>query len=152
MAYSAETVAKSFLELAFQDGQSVDPLKLMKLVYFAHGFYLASAEEPLISENIKAWKYGPVVPSLYHRFKKYGRTAIPFQEAQLIPAEIPQSDEWAREVISTTWNRFKNESGFVLSLKSHAEGSPWEKIWDPSGSISSITIPNDEIKKYFQGE
>ncbi|WP_366513810.1 type II toxin-antitoxin system antitoxin SocA domain-containing protein [Planktotalea sp.] len=44
-------------------------MKLQKLVYIAYGWHLALSGKKLFTEEIEAWKHGPVVPSLYHEFK-----------------------------------------------------------------------------------
>lgn len=59
--YSSFDIAKKILKLAKKDGVSVDTMKLLKLVYITHGWYLGFNEEPLISDEIQAWKYGPVI-------------------------------------------------------------------------------------------
>src|SRR5208282_4587731 len=71
--YPSMAVANWFIE----NLSRVDPLKLQKLVYFAHGWHLALRDQPLIDELVEAWDYGPVVPSLYHQFKRYGNQSIP---------------------------------------------------------------------------
>ena len=51
-------------------------MKLQKLAYFAHGWNLAIRNTPLINESVEAWKFGPVIPSLYHDVKGYGMEPI----------------------------------------------------------------------------
>src|SRR5712691_11530985 len=73
MSYSALTVANTFLDLATQEGKYVTNMKLQKLVYIAHGYYLAyRAGEPLIFEDVKAWQWGPVIVELYEALRQYG--------------------------------------------------------------------------------
>jgi uncharacterized phage-associated protein len=76
MTYSPLAIANYFIELAKKKDKFITPMKLQKLVYFAHGWCLALSDEPLIDEKIEAWKYGPVVTSLYHEFKRYGNDGI----------------------------------------------------------------------------
>ncbi len=40
-------------------------MKLHKLLYYAAGWHLGFTGEPLFDEDIEAWQYGPVVPSIY---------------------------------------------------------------------------------------
>ena len=47
------------------------PLHINKLVFFSHGWNLGILETPLINEDVEAWKYGPIIPSIYYAFKKY---------------------------------------------------------------------------------
>lgn len=73
MPYSAKAVANEFLHLAKDEGRSVTPMQLLKLVYFAYGWYWAFADDRLLDERVQAWKYGPVVPSVYHEFERANR-------------------------------------------------------------------------------
>jgi uncharacterized phage-associated protein len=74
-------VANAFLWLDQQDDEGgVSNLKLQKLVYYAQGFFLAIFDRPLFEDRIEAWTHGPVVPALYHKYKNYGRCAIPLDE------------------------------------------------------------------------
>ena len=57
-------------------GQPVDLLKLVKLVFLAHGWRLGCKGDPLIREQVEAWKYGPIVRSVYDAFKEYGKRRI----------------------------------------------------------------------------
>lgn len=43
-----------------QSGESIDEMKLHKLLYFAQRESLAITNEPLFEGNFEGWKYGPV--------------------------------------------------------------------------------------------
>ena len=47
-------------------------MKVQKLVYFAHGWHLGITKKPLINEQVEAWPYGAVIPSLYDYLKQWG--------------------------------------------------------------------------------
>jgi uncharacterized phage-associated protein len=77
MAYEAKAVANHFLDLAQDSRGTLSPMKIQKLVYFSHGWHLSiNNGRALIDEAVQAWTYGPVIPSLYHEFKKYGNGPI----------------------------------------------------------------------------
>ena len=70
----ALSIANYFIELSQQDGRILRPLKLMKLVYIAHGYMLALLDRSTDGtkrERVEAWQYGPVFPSVYYSFKNY---------------------------------------------------------------------------------
>ena len=70
--YQSLTISNYFIQKLHETGHPVTAMKLIKLVYIAHGWYLALNEgKSLINEAIQAWKYGPVIHSLYHKLKKY---------------------------------------------------------------------------------
>ena len=60
-------VANAILTAARAQGILLTPLQLAKLVYIAHGWWLAHSGQPLSPDEVQAWKYGPLIPALYHR-------------------------------------------------------------------------------------
>jgi uncharacterized phage-associated protein len=63
--YECDLIANELLSLSARDTAPLTVMKLLKLVYIAHGWYLAFADKPLISEKVEAWDYGPVRASAY---------------------------------------------------------------------------------------
>ena len=59
LPYKAITIAYYFLEQGERENIPISPMKLQKLIYFAHGWCLAIRREALIMESVEAWKYGP---------------------------------------------------------------------------------------------
>lgn len=74
--YRSTIVAKEMLKLATGENKTLTPMQLIKLVYLAHCWMLALYSRPLIEEPIEAWKYGPVIPVLYHDIKHYGSNPV----------------------------------------------------------------------------
>lgn len=72
---SALTAANRILQHAGEQGMSLTPLQLMKLTYMSHGWALGILGRPLFNDRVEAWKYGPVIPTLYHKTKEYGSSA-----------------------------------------------------------------------------
>ncbi len=63
MKTNALGVANYLLELAKKQNIDVEPLKLMKLVYIAHGYMLALFNRSALDERfdwVEAWKYGQI--------------------------------------------------------------------------------------------
>ena len=141
--YSALVIASKFIQLGIQKGKPVNPMKLQKMVYFAHGLHLARNNKPLINEEIEAWSYGPVIPSIYHEVKQFGNNEI---EENVLDYRLRNLDSDAEHTINLTWEVTKNMSAVQLSNWSHIDGSPWEKTYD--GEKHKV-IPNEVIKEYF---
>jgi uncharacterized phage-associated protein len=85
MPETAAAVANYFIDKALEEDRELTPMKLIKLIYLAHGWRLGWTQLPLIGEAIKAWKYGPVIESLYQSFKRYGGRQL--DRDALIPGE-----------------------------------------------------------------
>jgi len=66
MSHSSISVAKYLLDNKEEDsGPSFSPMKIIKLVYIAHGWMLGINGLPLMKDPIEAWRYGPVIRELY---------------------------------------------------------------------------------------
>lgn len=57
-------------------GAPIDAMSLQKHLFYAQGFHLAIAHEPLFADEMRAWRNGPVVPAVYHRYKECGAAPI----------------------------------------------------------------------------
>ncbi len=133
-------------------------MKLQKLVYYAHGWYLALHDAPLIEEHVEAWQFGPVVPELYRQFKYYGDAEITRPATELggglkfyeprIENEDDRSSRHALDVIQSVWSAYGDYSATKLSNATHKQGSPWSKTYSPG--CRSVVIPNELIKDYFR--
>lgn len=160
-------VANYFIKRSLETEMSVTPMKLVKLVYIAHGWNLALTDEPLITEGVEAWKYGPVVPEVYHTFKQYGDNSI--TKLEVIPYVV--SSPGASEVLmhefrpplpapesipllNRVWDLYKEFDGLQLSTLTHKKDTPWWKVWyAKTGAIyEGVLIPNDVIKEYYKSK
>lgn len=151
MACSARVVANCLIrEKEIEDGVPPTPMQLLKLVYIAHGWNLAINDRPLISDRIEAWRYGPVIPNLYHDLKEWGNT--PVQE--LLPVPVSGAVNLSREekeVVDEVLNAYGDLSGTQLSNLTHASDTPWHKVYfDEGGQFTDhAPIPNRLIKQHF---
>ncbi|WP_369788350.1 Panacea domain-containing protein [Rouxiella sp. WC2420] len=140
MAYSAIAVANAFIEKAKERRISdLTPMKLQKLVYFAHAWSLAAGNEPLINDQVKAWKFGPVIDSIYQEFKSYGSNNITklgtefFYEddgerlirSRFVAPTVPKTDKMANAIIDTILEVYGDKSAYYLSNLTHEKGSAW---------------------------
>jgi uncharacterized phage-associated protein len=70
-AYTADQIADTIIHLSRERGIEITNLKLQKLLYYAQAWHLAFTGEPLFRDEIEAWVHGPVVPSIFRRFREY---------------------------------------------------------------------------------
>ena len=57
-------------------GEVVTHLQVQKLLYFAQAWHMMVLERPLFEEDMQAWPHGPVVPSVWHEFKRFSWNPI----------------------------------------------------------------------------
>lgn len=120
-------------------------MQLLKLVYLAHGWALGLYGRPLIKDEIQAWRYGPVIPSLYQAVKDYRGGPVLVQ----IPMTQRENVTAAQaSVIEQVYDLYGSKSGPALSRLTHAPGSPWAQVYDPDefGTV----IPDDIIMDHYK--
>jgi uncharacterized phage-associated protein len=137
-------VAEYLLSLASKDNNPLTPMQVLKLAYIAHGWQLGLHGRPLVNEPVEAWQYGPVIPSIYHRYKRYGGSFI-----DECPAEVPDCfDDVEHDVMKQVWSGYGKRSGISLSSLTHEPGTPWYITINQSGRGSVIS--NDLIEDYYR--
>lgn len=165
MPYPAGAIANEFIKVARENGKSLSPLKLQKLVYFAHGWYLGFTGKPLINEPVEAWKFGPVIPSLYHCFKKFGYQAINEcmtegdfwgmsrggHELCIDDNPDQNENELAKRIVKRIWEVYGAFSATQLSNLTHSDGTPWSQTADKDRR-KHATISQDVIRAYFAAQ
>ena len=149
--FSATTIANFFIQKGIEESKPVDQMKVQKLVYFAHGWYLAITNEPLLNEPVEAWRFGPVIPSLYHSLKHSGNQAITCAIKEQEATTLNESDSELFSYLTGIWKLYSPFSGIQLSNMTHEEETPWTKIArEFSDQIpADKVIDNESIKQYF---
>lgn len=146
-------IANYFIKKSLDTGVEVTPMKLLKLTYLAHGWHLGIFGTELIDEAVCAWKYGPVIESVYHRFKEYGSSRILELHSEDGAYPFPcDKDDYV--FLDEVWDAYKNFNGIELSAITHETNSPWDIVWNKQGgcSKSKAVIPNDLIRQYYMGK
>lgn len=129
----ALTVGNSVLERAQQDDKDITPMKLQKLIYCLYKEYYKNTGRALFDERFEAWKYGPVLRSVYDTFKKYGANAIKgFAVATdgsiyVVNQNMSSDFKYAFEKI---WRQYSDFDGIVLSSFTHQSNTAWRKAID----------------------
>lgn len=158
MIYSPASIANAFLSRSFENKAEITPMKIQKLIYIAHGYSLAVRDEPLIDELFEAWKFGPVLESLYQECKKYGYSAITNYlhdygntAIDKTPAPIPNDIE-VNNIIDFVWKTYGCVHPKELSNWTHEKDGPWDKVINSNNGIiyRNEGIDNNIIKEYFK--
>jgi len=161
MPYEAKAIANYFIDLAKRDGRELTPMKLQKLIYFAHGWSLAIYGKPLIDEQVEAWRFGPVISSIYHEFKRFGSQSITdyakgieldkgnILNSRIVVPEVRPDDAETKALLDKIWEIYGGYTAVQLSNATHLPGTPWEKVWGTNGAPRGTDIDQELIKDYF---
>ena len=133
--------------------KDISPIKLQKALYFTFAYWAGmvgkSKKEKFVEEQInlspylfedefQAWTYGPVIPSIYNKYKN-GE----LEKTKEAPKEIC-TDDILRETIDTILYDTFEISDFKLVALSHEDKS-WQTNYDEDEENHNRTIKREEI-------
>jgi len=137
-------VANYFVECS---GYTKTNLQVMKLTYISHGYMLAIHGKPLIEDSVEAWDHGPVIPTIWNEFKRWGSRII--ERVRYNPA-VP-FDKHESDIIDGVFQHYGKYCGYYLSQITHHDGSdfdtPWKQCYQKG---KNRTIPNQTIREYYE--
>ena len=114
-----------------------------------HGARLGSGDlrcTLLVNDYVQAWRYGPVIPSIYYSFRPhgvYGLNPIPLvQESDI--------DDETDNLIAVVYALYEDLSANQLSALTHIKGGPWHTKYEPGKR--GIIIPNEMIAEHFRNK
>ena len=151
--------------LLLSSSTPLTPMHVNKLTYIAHGFTLAMTDRPLISEVVEAWKYGPVIPSLYFALRTfkgndlerlgYCNTPIPpsngdartAMKERLMKDRFSGMSKQELKIIEDVAKAHEGCAGVDLSAMTNQAGTPWERRHVDG---ETVIISNFVIKSYYK--
>lgn len=119
----------------------VDPMRALKLAYYAQAWHATWEGAPLYPERTEAWKHGPVCSEGW-RALNYGASVV----------TRPLSAT-ATAIVDAVLTFYGNMSGWQLRQLSHDE-EPWREArgdlpeWAPSNE--EVTVAS--MRKYYTGK
>ena len=150
--YTPSHIANFFLS---KEGHDMGNLKLNKIVYISLGYSLAILDRDLFQEPVQAWKYGPVIPSLYHEFKHFQLNRInrlseffSYSKGKLQIPTIDNNDKDLNTLLKAVDRNYGKFSPYELIAKTHQQDGPWSEHYE-KGKFG-IEIPRDTIKKFYK--
>ena len=141
---TARSVAKYLIARAAQEGHPLTNMDVLKLLYYAQGWFLSLYDQPLFDEELEAWPDGPVQKAIYGEYKSYG-----YSQIADIP-EVPTLPEPIKDHLNHIVSVFGVCGGPMLRAMTHSE-DPW---LNTRGDLSpdersSRVIQKEDIQDYF---
>lgn len=158
MTYDPRPIANAMLDIAQQLQLPLTNVDINKILYFSHASHLAFFRKPLLRLSFEAWQFGPVMPVIYHQFKKHGRDPITTRatimcaktgadiEADYTVLDI--DDSWLAGMVE----HYGNMSSGALIALSHEQGGAWDLVWNGDNrNRFGMSIPDKLIEQTFLG-
>lgn len=157
--YDVRDIANFVLDDAAERGVKITNLALQKLLYFAHGWFYAMYEQPLIKNKFEAWQHGPVQRIIYDQFKSYKDQPIGDVRATYIdPAngeakyKRPELEPEHADLIRIVLEKYARYTAGQLVSLTHVEDGPWEYVWQQAEEVvfPGMKIPDALILDHFK--
>ncbi|WP_104721381.1 Panacea domain-containing protein [Helicobacter mesocricetorum] len=138
---SALELAKYILKVSDKD---LSNLELQKTLYFTELDYIKEFDEPLISDDFEAWKYGPVAREVYVEYRNYGANSIDKPEKETLSKKLTKEQ---LGIINQSIEKCNKESYWNLVEKSHKKDGAWDRSFkEDKKEIISKELIKEEAK------
>jgi len=144
-----EDVASFFIEAGNNRAENdMTNMRLNKLLYFAQVWNLFETGTPLFADEIQAWKFGPVVPSVYDHFK------VPMCGNDFFISSGYEDYDPTRftseeiTLLTDVDTYYKDFSSSKLVDMTHVEDGPWAQVFSERKRHS--VIENNAIIEYYK--
>lgn len=140
-------VASSMVRHASKD--SLNTLKLQKLVFYSFGWYGHLTGKKLFNEQFFALPMGPVVSPLLSAHSKLDTVSADYLEGYA-KRPLAITDPYAEAVVDAVWLSYGKFSKWDLVEMTHRE-DPWISAWTtrPTGAKRS-DLNSDAVLEHFQ--
>ncbi|MBE6524787.1 MAG: DUF4065 domain-containing protein [Thermoplasmata archaeon] len=139
-SYTAQEVAEYVIERCIIKENRIDNLKLQKILFFVWMDYYKKTGRELFKEQFEAWECGPVVYSVYAKYKS-------FKDQQILPGSKTNLDEKDCTVLAPLIDKYARLKGTDLVRKSHVKNGPWDQVYEYGEK--HILIDKESMKKYI---
>ncbi len=127
-------------------GHDVSNLKLQKLLFLCHAFYLVDTGRPLVRGSFEAWQYGPVHREAYDAFKSFGAKPIT-EDAERFdpvagirrPIALPASRA-VLDVVQKVVQFYGSKSPGELVDLTHAKDGPWDHVVNAAKTSANMAL------------
>ncbi|MGO3878235.1 MAG: Panacea domain-containing protein [Agrococcus casei] len=116
-------------------------MQLQKLLYYSQAWSLAWTGSALFTDEIEAWKDGPVVRQVW---------AAGQHDDFVVPSDGEMLSAHDKAIIDAVYAFYGNQGGAVLSTRTHRE-TPWleARADTPAGGRSTNPISQSTMRRYF---
>jgi uncharacterized phage-associated protein len=154
----ARALSNLLLKETRSRGLQVSNLKLQKLLFLCHAFYLVQTGQPLVRGTFEAWQYGPVHREAYDAFKRFGAGPITEDADKYDPVTgtrtrlAPPTDRRVLDVVQKVVEFYGARSPAELVELTHAQGGPWDHVVKTAATSANLglKITDEIIAKRFK--
>lgn len=140
MLYTAKEIANYIVNKCIDDGCPITTLNLQRMLYLVQKNVINIGRGLAFGDDIEAWGCGPVVPSVYYYYGRYGAMQI----TDLVCApDIMCYDE---EILSCIVEKYEFAKPWDLAKEIVGKDSAWRRNY--TNPYSKPIIPIQDIIAY----
>lgn len=128
-------------KMLYPDREDMTQLRLMKLMYYAQGVFLAVNNEPLFDDKIVHAPLGPMAENLHQEY--YGCTKISGSGNAMGNFKELNSNTRVGVVLNAVYEKFADISTPDIINLTH-EQAPWKE------TESGQELDSDKLREYFK--
>ena len=139
----AEITASNLSKHLIAHCSGISNLKLQKLLYYSQAWMLAIYGKPLFDDRIEAWVHGPVVPSVFRKYRDFKWSPLTTE----VKVEVsPLVSKHVDEVLKA----YGHLQASALERLTHSE-DPWKEARAGLAPDMSSTkeITQASMEKYY---
>lgn len=140
--YDACDIAAYIITHEHKSGREISNLRLQKLLYFVQAYIVRTTGAFCFDEDMEAWTYGPVVPSVYYKYDIFAGLDIIEDKT----ARAPYIDKKTKQGIDKILDYLSHYRVSQLVNITHDQ-NPWQFAY--SNGLKSV-ITKDSMREYFK--
>lgn len=138
------TTANDVAAYILEKRVAVESVRLQKLLFYAQAWHLVTMDSPLFDDPIRAFRYGPVVHSVWTNYR--GTKTVTRRQAVGDPDALTESE---REVVDAVIEAYRRIKPFEMADLTHEE-APWVDAWNAPGG--DRVISHEAMRRYYAVE
>lgn len=136
----AKSVANYVIAYGMKIGHPVNNLQLQKILYYIQVHFLKKKGIPFFKDEIEAWQFGPVIPTVYYQYAAWGPAPITMFKTQKIDLEQEEKKDLDQIV---------KEKAVLSLLEIVADTNQKGKAWDLYYKVNERNvIPKKAMELY----
>lgn len=138
MLIKALELSKYIVSKCTIENKPISNLQLQKILYYIQYEFLKETGEVLFSDDIEAWKFGPVIPNVYYYFCNFGAMpiTIKFEKYNDINKFVKRFD-----LIDSVIEERRQQDPWDMIKETHKDNGPWALTFNGgSGNRKVISI------------
>jgi uncharacterized phage-associated protein len=135
-------LAKYVIQKMAEKGESINHLKLQKLLYYIQSWHIVYTDQPLFEDDFEAWLHGPVLRKVWDYYKTYSVMLDDLPSNENYDVDLTEEQQ---EIIDDVLDEYGGKSGYYLECLTHVE-APWQEARRKG---ENTIISKEDMKQYY---